>query len=107
MLVLTECILQFKQIEILDSIKPTNFFIQLLLWLKIGVLSILEMLLVLPAANFFAHHMTNLMKATEGMYVIAAFSISAIMYVLFLFKKQNLIEILHDLQSIVNKSELI
>lgn len=107
MLALRENISQFKYIELVNGEKEANILNRLWILIKILVLSILEMLLVLPSINFFITNIRNLKKATEGLYVIAAFSITAFMYILLLLDKRSIKKLIDELQRIVNESEFI
>lgn len=105
MIVLHEIITHFSYIELIERKTRPNCLIRLWIIFKTLVLIILEMLLVLPALNFFIINMRNLMKATEAMYVVAAFSISAFMYVFLLFDKTALRVVFERMQTIVGKSK--
>lgn len=107
MLVLRANIFHFDYMELtVRKEKKPDAVTRLWIWLKIAFLSILEMLLVLPSINFFVVNMSNLVSVTEGMYVIAAFSISALMYVFLLYEKHLLKIVIDEVQRLVDRSKM-
>lgn len=104
MLVLQETIKYFGYVELINSKQRQNRKSRIWMWCKILVLSILEMFLVLPSANFFIANITNMMKATASLYAVCGFSVSAGMYMYFIYRKEELNELFANLEEIVNKS---
>lgn len=90
--------------EIVDSVSNPSGFMQILLWIKFGLYAVSDLFMVLPAISYILH--VNILKATEGIYVIAAWSIDGLMYVLLYSKRAEISAILEKLQAMVDKSEL-
>lgn len=75
--------------------------------LKAIILGTLELFLVIPSCMFFSSNITDLVKATESMYCIAAFGISCGMHCMFIANRRALMDLLLNLQTIVNESNVV